>query len=270
MKRTTTAVLFLAVLQLLGMDCYAGPLNFTVSKVSGFSGPFNVVYQVFGGGVSLDIKKDPSQTGAFAKYDVEGNMFGSQLGFDNAIKYDSFGNSSAVMIAAKGIYAKLSKQGGWPGDMEIETRLGNKADIRAVAVFFALANYLPRIPEATNPFGENPTMKFKLRKFGNDILVEGTGLSNFRLQQNSLGPRVQYAAKGSGFGKNFDGPDKLEIEIDNTFQSRSEYRVRGCGIDLTMTTDSFGGDPRLTVQGTPGDSTPLAAFVMGFAGYTGK
>jgi hypothetical protein len=269
MKRMLSAALLLAPFQFFGIASQAAGspyMNFTVSEVPGFADAFGSSYRVNGSGVNLDVKNNAFQNDPFAKYDITGSMFGRPLGFGNSIMSDNFGGTSGVLIDAEGIYAKFSQRIGWP-ELWVETRLDSKSDTRAVVVFSVLANYLPPIPGASSSGGYQPTQSFSLRQFGDMVLVEGSGLSNVRVERMPFGGQnYRYTVRGSGFGKNFDGVDKLEFETDGAFLGAGGARIRGCGMDMEIRMDNFGG-PGLTVRGTAGDSNPLAAFAMAFVRY---
>ena len=266
MKRILIAALLLAVSQFSGVvPCAAGTpyMDLTIESISS-GGNFNPLYRVSGSQVSLDIQNNSFQNDVFAKYSITGSLFGRPLGFGNSIQNDTFGGTSSVIVDADGFYAKFSKQSGWP-ELRVETRVDPNSDPRAVVLFSVLANYLPTIPGASSSGGAQPSQSFSLRQFGDSVLVEGAGLSGLRVDR-SQGQNYSYTVRGSGFGKNFDGADRLVLELDNAFLGAGGLRIRGCGMDLEIKKDDFGG-PRLSVRGTAGDSSAVAAFSMSLARY---
>ena len=265
MKRILSAVL-LTVSPLSGIvPCAAAPgMNLTIENLSGGGGNFNPVYRISGPDVSADAQNNSFPNDPFAKYSVTGFMFGRSLGFNNSIQNGNFGGTSSVIVDADGIYAKYSRQAGWP-ELRVETRLDPNADPRAVVLFSVLANYLPAIPGASASGGAQASQSYSLRQFGDSVLVERAGLSGVRVDR-SQGQNYTYTVHGSGFGKNFDGADRLVLELDNTFLGAGGLRVRGCGLDLEIKRDDFGG-PRLSVRGAAGDSGAIAVFSMSLARY---
>lgn len=264
MKRILFAAALLAASQFSGtVPCAAGTpyMDLTIEDISGGGGNFNPLYRVSGSQVSLDIQNNSFQNDPFAKYSVSGNMFGRQMGFNNSIQNDTFGGTSSVIVDADGFYAKFSKQSGWP-ELRVETRVDQGADPRAVVLFSVLANYLPTIPGASSSGGASASQSYTIRQFGDSVQVDGPGLSNVRVDHQNY----TYTVHGSGFGKNFDGADKLVLELDGAFLGAGGLRVRGCGMDLEVKRDDFGG-PRLGVRGTAGDSGDVAAFSMSLARY---
>ena len=141
MKRILSALFLLAAVPFYGaVPCAASPyMNLTIENISS-GGNFSPLYRVSGSDVSLDIQNNSFQNDAFAKYSITGLMFGNSLGFDDSIQNDNFGGTSSVLVEAGGIYAKFSKQAGWP-ELRVETRLPANADPRAVVLLSVLANY---------------------------------------------------------------------------------------------------------------------------------
>ena len=210
--------------------------------------------------MNLQVQNNSFQNDPFAKYSVTGSLFGRQLGFNDSIQNDNFGGAAGVIVDAAGIYAKFSRQSGWP-ELRVETRVDG-TDPRSVILFAVLANYLPTIPGASSSGAYQPSQSYSLRQFGDSVLADGAGLSGVRMDHQGY----SYTVHGSAFGKNFDGTDRLTLEMDNTFLGNGGVRINGCGISLEIKRDDFGG-PRLSVQGTAGDSAPLAAFTMSLARY---
>ncbi|HAT71838.1 MAG TPA: hypothetical protein DCS63_03385 [Elusimicrobia bacterium] len=261
MKNVFGAALLVAAFQFTGaVPCAAaGPgVNLTIEKMFGFGAH----YLVNGSEVNLDIQNNSFQNDPFARYSITGSMFGRQLGVNNAISNDNFGGAASVIIDADGVYAKFSKQPGWP-ELRVETRLAANADPRAVVLLSVLANYLPPIPGASSPGGSQPTQSYSFRQFGDSVLVEGAGLSNLRVERTQSGQGCRYTVRGSGFGRNFDS-DRLELELDNVFLGAGGTSIRGAGMALEIKREDFGG-PRLSVRGIAGDSGPLAAFSLALA-----
>ena len=270
-KRIIKTMLLAGVLCFPGGGLYAAPgaLNFTLEKAPGFGGPFNPLYRVNGSGINLEIKNGGFQNDPYARYEVTGNMFGRQLEAGNSIKYENFGGLTGVQIDAAGIYVRFFRQAGWP-DLEAETRIDQNMDAGSTLVFAVLANYLPRINGAAHAPGDHkPTMRFQLRQFGPDmVLADGAGLSNVRIDRSRWGNGYRYDVRGSGFGKNFDGADRLTFETDPSFLGPSGLRARGCGLNLEIREEGFAGG-RITVLGTAGDSSALVSFVAAFSRYLG-
>jgi len=241
-------------------------LDFRVEKNPGSVGAFSPLYDISGAGVNLKVYNDSFPNDPFAKYDIKGSLFGRRLEDGNSITNENFGGTSGVVIDAEGIYARFSKQTGWP-ELRIETRLAPDADTRAVVLFSVLANYLPKIPGASSFEDDHqPTQSFSLRQFGDTTLVQGPGLLNVRVDRDFFGQNYRYTVRGRGFGKDFDGADELKFERDGVFLGTGGARIRGCGMDLEIKIDDFGGR-RIIVRGAAGDSNPLAAFAMAFVRY---
>jgi hypothetical protein len=263
MKRIFIAAALLAGFQFSGaVPCAAGAnMDVTIEDISGGGGNFNPLYRVSGSQVSLDIQNNSFQNDPFAKYSISGSMFGRPMGFNNSIQNDTFGGTSSVIVDSDGFYAKFSKQSGWP-ELRVDTRVDQNADPRTVVLFSVLANYLPAIPGASSSGGASASQSYTIRQFGDSVQVDGPGLSNVRVERQNY----TYTVHGSGFGKNFDGADRLVLELDSAFLGAGGLRISGCGMDLEVKRDDFGG-PRLGVRGTAGDSSPVAAFSMALARY---
>lgn len=270
MKKTLNSLLLSGVLCAAGVCAQAAAgttLSFTVEKAPGFGGPFDPLYRVYGSGVNLEIKNGGFPNDPFAEYAVTGSMFGRQLSSGNSIKNEDFGGTTGVQVDAAGMYVRFFRQAGWP-DLEVETRIDQGMDAASAMVFAVLADYLPKINGAAHtPGNYQPTMRFRLRQLGPDtVLADGPGLSSLRVERAPLGRGYRYTVRGGGFGKNFDGADKLEFETDAAFLGPTGLRVRGCGINLEIREDSFAGG-RIMVQGTSGDSNSLVVFTAAVARY---
>lgn len=267
MKKTLNMLFLSWVLCAAGFCAQAAAgtaLDFTLESLGG---PFAPLYRVTGSGVNLEIKYGGFPNDTYAKYDVTGNIFGRQLASGNYIKHEDFGGRTGVQIDAAGMYARFFRQAGWP-DLNVETRVDQNMDAASAMVFSVLGNYLPKLNGAANmPGNYQPMARFSLRQFGPGmVLVEGQGLSNLRVERVQWGQGYRYTVRGSGFGKNFDGADRLEFETDASYLGQTGLRVRGCGMNLEIRADGFAGN-RITVMGTSGDSSALVVFTAAFARY---
>lgn len=263
MKNIFIAAALLAASQFSGaIPCAAGApyMDLTIENLSS-GGDLNPLYRVSGSQVSLDIQNNGFQNDPFAKYSINGIMFGRPTGFNNSIQNDTFGGTYSVIVDAEGFYAKFSRQSGWP-ELRVDTRVDQNSDPRAVVLLSVLANYLPALTGASANGGMPASQSYTIRQFGDSVQVDGAGLSNVRLERQNY----TYTVRGSGFGKDFDGADRLVLELDNVFLGTGGLRVRGCGMDLEVKRDDFGG-PRLNVRGTAGDSGAIAAFTLSLARY---
>ncbi len=239
-------------------------LNFSVEKGPGFGGPFVPLYRVYGSGVSLEIKNGGFPNDPFAMYEVTGTLFGRKLSSGNSIKHENFGGRTGVQVDAAGMSARFFRQDGWP-ELSVEARVDPAMDAAGAMVFAVLAHYLPRINGAAHaPGNYQPASRFSLRQLGPDtVLADGQGLSNLRVERFRWGQGYRYTVRGSGFGRNFDGADRLEFETDPSFLGSRGIRARGCGMNLEIREDGFAGG-RISVQGDPGDSVDLVVFTAAF------
>ncbi len=268
MKRILSAAILLAIFQFPGTSlCRAAApyMNFTIEELAGFGNGGNSLYRVSGSDVNLDVQNNSFQNDPFAKYEFRGSMFGRQPDFSDSIQNDEFGGTSGVIVNTQDIYAKFSRQTSFQ-ELRVESRLVPGADPRVVILLSVLANYLPRIPGASSSGGGFPDQNFTLRQFGDSVLADGAGLADVRIERDGSSQNYRYTVRGSAFGKNFDGPDSLYLEMDGAFLGAGGVRVRGAGMDLEIKKDDFGG-PRLTVRGAAGDSAQLALFTMAVARY---
>lgn len=257
----------LAALMWGGQAAYGAPLNFVIEKYPGLGGPFEPLYMVTGKGIQLEVKNSAFAGDPFAKYDLSGTMFGRKVAPGYSIKHEALGGRTGVQVDSPALYFRQYRQSGWP-ELHVETRSAGDMDPSGALVLVLLAEHLPRIDGAAHPpSGQPPSAAYSFRQFGEDTtLVEGAGLRNVTVKKMPWGGGSRYMVTGSGFGKNFDGADSLELETDPGYLGNGGMRVSGCGMRLEIREDGFGGG-RLIVQGAVGDSVPLTLFTAALRQY---
>lgn len=267
MNRILIAIMAAAISLLTG-TAGAAQMDVSIEKAPPFgSGPYTLLYRVLGPGTELEINNGAFAAGPFSQYELTGRLYGRTLAAGSAVRHETFASTKGMQLESGEIRTRFFRRQNWP-EMEAYAELPANVESRTILFLSSLADYLPALPGADHPpLNLAKALKFRLSNLGPDtILVSGDGIENMLLVRTPLGGGYRYTARGRGFGKNFDGPDRFEVETNPDFLGRRGFRARTRSMDIEAREDSFGRG-RFSLRGEAGDSAALAFFVTALMRY---